>query len=422
MENSHKYAQSLDKNDELKNYKTLFFNPKSKNSVEKQIYFLGNSLGLQPKSVDKELQSVLKDWKNLAGEGHFEGATPWVTYVDTLIPPMAKLVGAKPLEVSIMNSLTVNIHLLLATFYRPTKKRFKIICEENAFSSDRYALKSHLRWHGLDPNEALITVKRKNYTSIIHEEDILEKLEEHSSETALVFFGGVNYYSGQLFNMKKITKYAHEIGAYCGWDLAHAVGNVQLDLHKWGVDFAAWCTYKYLNAGPGSTAAIYINETHFQNKELNRLEGWWGNDSRTRFEMLDLYIPEKGANAWQQSNPSIFSLAPLKASLEIFNKVPLDKMFEKSKKLTAYLEYVLQPLKEKGKFKIITPNSRGAQLSISFDKKGNEVFNYLKNANVVVDWRAPNVIRIAPNSLYNSFEEVYQFGKILEKSINALFV
>ena len=414
LKNTIVYAKGRDKKDPLRKFRKLFVFPKYKR--KNKLYFLGNSLGLQPKTTHKEIKKVIRDWKKLAVDGHFYATNPWMDYSEKLAAPIAKIVGSEPSEIAIMNSLTVNIHLLFVSFYRPTAQRFKILCEEKPFSSDKYLLDSQLKWHGYSPKEALIRLpyKQNNFGNT---ESIIKAIKNAGSKLAMVFLGGINYYNGQFFDIEKITKAAHSVGAISAWDLAHAAGNVPLQLKKWKVDFAAWCHYKYLNSGPGSIAAVYINKKYHNNK-LHSFQGWWGNEKKTRFKMTSTIVPESGANAWQISNPSIFSLAPLKASLEIFDKTSMETLWKKGKELNEYLEFLLKEIK--GNFEIITPQQRGAQLSISLQKKGKLIYNQIIKKGVVVDYREPGVIRIAPVPLYNSFEDVFRLAKIFSEIIQSV--
>jgi len=415
LKNTILYAKERDKKDPLRKFRKLFIFPKHKG--KNKLYFAGNSLGLQPKNAHKEIKKVIKDWGKLAVDGHFYATTPWLDYNEKLALSMAKIVGGEASEIAIMNTLTVNLHLLFVSFYRPTPQRFKILCESKAFSSDKYLLDSQLKWHGYSPKEALITLPYNKQNNFGNTEEIIKAIKNAGSELAMVFLGGINYYNGQLFDIEKITRAAHSVGAIAAWDLAHAAGNVPLQLKKWEVDFAAWCNYKYLNSGPGSISAVYINKKYHNNK-LPSFQGWWGNKKETRFKMLPAISPEPNANAWQLSNPSILSAAPLKASLEIFDKIALKELWKKGKELNKYLEFLLKEIK--GDFEIITPDQRGVQLSIFFKKKGELIFNQITKKGVVVDYRSPNVIRIAPVPLYNSFEDIFRFAKIFSKIIKSL--
>lgn len=409
-----KYAKSLDLKDPLKDFKKQFLIPgKGKNS---QIYFCGNSLGLQPVTAKKYIEIELNDWAELAVEGHFKGTNPWADYHKLFRKPLAALCGALPEEVVAMNSLTANLHLLLVSFYWPRERRVKILAEAGSFSSDIYALTSQIEIRGFDPAECLVEVGPREGEFAIRDEDIISKIEELGDELALVMMSGVNYYTGQAFDMEAIAEAAHNAGAYVGFDLAHAIGNIPLNLHEWQVDFATWCSYKYLNAGPGGTAGLFV---HSENFHLPRFAGWWGNDEKERFLMKPEYEPSIGAEGWQLSNAPVLSMAVLKASLDIFQKAGLKKIFKKSEQLTAYLEYLIkikctQAQKEKPyKIRIITPTEpsrRGAQLSIYFEKgDGKKLVQQFAKEGIILDWRSPNVLRVSPAPLYNSYTEVYTF-------------
>lgn len=421
--NSLAYAKSLDEKDALKSYRDRFFIPKI--NGEESVYFTGNSLGLQPKSVKDYIQNELDDWATFGVEGHFEAKKPWFAYHEFLTEKIAKIVGAKSSEVVVTHSLTTNLHLMMVSFYRPTAKRYKIICEEKAFPSDQYALESQVKFHGLNVKDALIEVGPRSGEHTIRHEDIIAAIDEAGDELAMVMIGGVNYYTGQLFDMKSITEKAHEVGATCGFDLAHAAGNVILKLHEWGVDFAAWCSYKYLNSSPGGVSGLFVHENHEFNEDLPRFAGWWGYDKETRFEMKPGFVPMKGAEGWQLSNAPVLGMAAHLASLDIFDEVGMDKLRAKSDQLTAYLEAVINDISERlnhlCEFEIITPKNpkeRGAQLSILAHGKGKAMFDALTKQGVIADWREPNVIRIAPVPLYNSFEDIFRFGQYLEKAIS----
>jgi kynureninase len=386
------------------------------------IYFTGNSLGLQPKSAKKYVDEIMTDWANLAVEGHFFAEKPWWDYHDRFSEKLAKVVGAKPAEVTVMNTLTVNLHLLMVSFYRPAGKRFKIICEEKAFPSDQYMISSQVRFHGYEPEDAIVELKKRKGEDNFRTDDILAKIGEVGEECALVLIGGVNYYTGQVLEMEKITKAGHEIGAFVGWDLAHAAGNIELKLHEWQVDFAAWCSYKYMNSGPGNASGCYINEKYHNKKELPRFEGWWGHKKEKRFLMEPEFEPEAGANAWQISNAPVLAMAPYLASLQMFDEVGMPALIEKRNKIVAYLEFVLQEIDKEvdSTFEIITPanqKERGTQLSVLLHGEGKLLFDYLMKHGVITDWREPNVIRLAPAPFYCSFEDMYKFGQILKQGI-----
>ena len=422
MENTLSYAQQQDANDSLRAYRERFFVPTfHQNPVR---YFTGNSLGLQPKTVGSYIQQELDDWAKWGVEGHFHGKRPWFSYHENLTDKIAKVVGALPEEVVVTHSLTTNLHLLMVSFFVPQGKRKKIICEAKAFPSDQYALESQIKFHGLDLATDLVEIAPREGEHLINEEDILAKIAEVGDELALVMIGGVNYYSGQLFDMKKITEAAHAVGAIAGFDLAHAAGNIHLKLHDWGVDFAAWCSYKYLNSSPGGVSGMFVHQRHANRPELPRFAGWWGHDKSVRFLMEPGFQPMPGAEGWQLSNAPVLGMAAHLASLDIFDEVGIEKLCEKRDQLTAYLEFIIDSISEKHKdlctFEIITPRNksqRGAQLSMLVHGKGKAIFDKLSDAGVVADWREPNVIRLAPVPLYNSFEDVYYFGKHLEDAI-----
>lgn len=417
FKNTLEFAQQLDAEDTLSSYREEFHYPQV--NGKDVIYFTGNSLGLQPKRSQKYVDEVMKDWRELAVEGHFYADKPWWDYHERLTEGLSKVVGAKPEEVSVMNTLTVNLHLLMVSFYRPTAQRFKIICEEKAFPSDQYMLQSQVRFHGLDPNEAIVEVKKRDGEHSWRTEDILQTIEEVGDELALVLMGGVNYYNGQVLDMKAITQAGKSAGAFVGWDLAHGVGNVKLQLHDWGVDFAAWCSYKYMNSGPGNASGIFVNEQYLGQKDIPRFEGWWGNKKETRFLMEPEFDPMASADAWQLSNPPILSLAPYLASLELFDEVGMDALIEKQRKIVAYLEFVLHEIDKQveSSFEIITPKDRGCQLSVFLHGEGRSLFDYLMKNGVITDWREPNVIRLAPAPFYCSFVDMYNFGQILKQGI-----
>ena len=417
FEYSLSYAQALDSEDPLGTYRTQFHFPKVND--KEVIYFTGNSLGLQPKRTSNYVEEIMRDWRELAVEGHFYADKPWWDYHERLSKPLTGIIGAKEKEISVMNTLTVNLHLLMVSFYQPTPKRYKILVEEKAFPSDQYMVDSQVRFHNLDPSDAVVEVKKREGEHFWRTEDILKKIEEIGDELALVLIGGVNYYNGQVFEMEKITRAGKEAGAIVGWDLAHAVGNVKLEMHDWGVDFAAWCSYKYMNSGPGNASGIYIHESHLGKKDMPRFEGWWGTKKETRFLMKPEFEPIDTADAWQISNPPVLSLAPYLASLEMFDEVGMDSLIEKRNKLTGYLEFVLKKVSEevKGNFEIITPAKRGCQLSVFLHGEGRTLFEYLMKEGVIVDWREPNVIRLAPAPFYCSYEDMYRFGEILKIGI-----
>jgi kynureninase len=420
FQNNLQFAQSLDQQDELKNYRNEFIFPQ--HNGKNVIYFTGNSLGLQPKSAKKYVDDVMNDWANLAVEGHFYAEKSWWDYHERFAQPLSKIFGTKPSEITVMNTLTVNLHLLMVSFYKPTPTRYKIICEEKAFPSDQYMFQSQVNHHGYKPEDAIVEIKRREGEHNIRLEDILSKIKEVGNELALVLIGGVNYYTGQVFDMKSITKAGHEAGAIVGFDLAHAAGNIELNLHDWNVDFASWCSYKYMNSGPGNASGCFIHEKH-HNSNLPRFAGWWAQKKETRFLMESTFDPIEGADGWQISNLPVLSLAPYLASTEMFAEVGMEKLIKKRNQITSYLEYVLQEIDkelDEATFEIITPsnpNERGCQLSVFFHGQGKELFHYLMKNGVMVDWREPNVIRFAPAPFYCSYEDMYNFGQILKKGI-----
>ncbi len=419
QKNSLKYAQQLDANDALNNYRSQFYIPKDENGKE-WIYLCGNSLGLQPKSTKQYINQELKDWANFGVEGHFKAKNPWMPYHEFLTESMAKIVGAKPIEIVVMNTLTTNLHLAMVSFYEPISTKNKIIIESDAFPSDRYAVESQIRFHGFDPKDCLLEWKPREGEELLHLEDLQQLIDDNKEEVALLMIGGVNYYTGQFFDLQKIAEMGHRGGAKVGIDLAHGVGNVKPELHNSDVDFAVWCTYKYLNSGPGSLGGIFVHEKHANKKDIKRFTGWWGHNKDTRFNMRHNFDALSGAEGWQLSNPPILSMAAIKASLDIFNKVGMDALREKSIKLTGYLEELLQEL-GKDVIRIITPKNpveRGCQLSIQLKSTDKSLHQKLTEANVITDWREPDVIRVAPTPLYNSFEDVYQFVQILKRLIN----
>jgi len=420
FENTKEFAQQLDSQDKLNKYRDEFIFPKV--NGEKVIYFTGNSLGLQPKRTKAYVDEVMDDWANLAVEGHFYAEKPWWDYHERFAKPLSKIVGALPSEVTVMNTLTVNLHLLMVSFYRPTKSRYKIICEEKAFPSDQYMFQSQVNFHGYKTEDAIVEIKRREGEHNIRLEDVLAKIAEVGDELALVLIGGVNYYTGQVFDMKTITAAGHDAGAIVGWDLAHAAGNIKLELHDWDADFAAWCSYKYMNSGPGNASGCFVHEKHHNNPDLPRFAGWWGHNKERRFKMEPTFDPVHGADGWQISNLPVLSLAPYLASVEMFDEIGMDALIEKRDKITAYLEFVLHEIDKEvdSTFEIITPSDlseRGCQLSVLLHGEGRSLFDYLMENGVITDWREPNVIRFAPVPLYCSFEDMYNFGQILKAGI-----
>ncbi len=414
FEASLDYARNQDQTDTLYPFRERFLFPQHED--RNVIYLCGNSLGLQPRSVSYLMNLELDDWAKHGVEGHFRARSPWFSYHHNFSETLAQIVGASPDEVVAMNSLTVNLHLLMLSFYRPEGKRYKIMMEAGAFPSDQYAMETQARMYGYDPEDAIIELSPKEGNYIIEEEDILDAIEKAGDTLAVVMIGGVNYYTGQLFDMKRITQAAHRVGAYVGFDLAHAVGNVPLSLHDWSVDFACWCSYKYLNSGPGGVGGAFVHAHHGNNPKTFRLAGWWGNEEEGRFKMTKGYTAQKGAAGWQMSNAPVFNMVAHRASLDLFAKAGMAALREKSLKLTAYMEYLLRQLDHLS-FKIITPpdpERRGCQLSLLFEENGKAVFERLTANGVIADWREPNVIRIAPVPLYNTFEDCYRFYEILK--------
>jgi kynureninase len=419
------FAQEQDRNDPLRHFRSRFLFPQHQG--REVVYFTGNSLGLQSLNVREALEYELQRWATLGVEGHFQGEQPWVSYHKQFEQPLARIVGALPSEVVAMNALTVNLHLLLASFYRPTTKRWKILCEAGAFPSDQYALETQARWHGLDPASTVIELAPRDGEHTLRHDDILRAIEEHGSTLALVMFSGVQYYTGQVFDIASLTKAAHAVGALAGFDLAHAVGNVVLSLHGWDVDFAAWCSYKYLNSSPGGVAGAFVHERHAvqssANPQLLRLAGWWGNEEQERFKMEKGFRPAQGAQSWQTSNSCILAMAVHKAALDIFDETSIPELRRKSERLTGFLEFVIDEVSAHTtdkRLEIITPRApheRGCQLSLFVHGGGKAVFERLSAQGVVVDWREPNVIRAAPAPLYNSFEDVWRFGEALRSAL-----
>lgn len=418
FENNLAFAQALDLADPLKQMRDEYLFPQQ--NGKPFIYLCGNSLGLQPKVAREVLDVQLSNWQNLAVEGWFDGDSPWMFYHKELKELMAPIVGAKPAEVCPMNTLTVNLHLLMVSFYQPKAEKFKIIMEAGAFPSDQYAIESQVRFHGFNPADAIIEVKPRAGEYTLRTEDIVKTMEDNGDEIALVLFGGVNYFTGQWFDMPAITKAGHKIGAIVGFDLAHAAGNVPLQLHDWDIDFACWCSYKYQNAGPGGISGIFVHEKHFSDTTLNRFAGWWGYKEAQRFKMEKGFIPELGADGWQVSCTQVMPMALYHASLQLFEKAGfLDALRLKSKTLTAYLFYVINQVNKalgEEQYQIITPTTeqdRGAQVSIIAKANGKQIFDALVAQNVLGDWREPNVIRLSPVPMYNSFEDVFKTGELL---------
>jgi len=416
FENGLSFARQIDAADPLKSFRDKFIIPEA--GGKQKIYFLGNSLGLQPKSAKGHIQQILDDWGALGVESFFHAKEPWMDYHEKLAHPLSKIVGARPNEVVAMNQLTVNLHLMLVSFYNPTVKRYKIICEAKAFPSDQYAFETHVRNKGFDPATAIIEVAPRNGEYTLRTEDIISTIEKHGDETALVLFGGINYYTGQFFDLEKITRAAKAAEAKVGFDLAHAAGNVELHLHGWNVDFACWCTYKYLNSGPGAIGGAFIHEKHHK-ESLPRFAGWWGYDKQTRFKMEKGFKPMSGAEGWQLSTPGMFLYAAHRAALEIVEEAGWDKILAKQKLLTSYLWFLLEEINNsspKKSIEFLTPRNekeRGCQVSMLMLENGKDIYNGLMKEGIFTDWREPNVIRLAPVPLYNSFEEVLKFADTL---------
>ncbi len=413
------YAKEQDRLDKLAHYRNKFHIPKDDNGNE-WLYFTGNSLGLQPKNTKKYIQQELDDWANLGVEGHFLAKNPWLNYHEFLTKPMAKILGAKPIEVVIMDTLTTNLHLLMVSFYQPTKTKFKIVIESDAFPSDRYAVQTQLEFHGFNAKEGLIEWKPRKGEELLNINDLETILEDQGDEIALLLIGGVNYYTGQFLDIKRIAELGHAKNCMVGIDLAHGAGNIKPELHDSGVDFAAWCTYKYLNSGPGSLAGLFVHERHANNKKLKRFAGWWSHNKSTRFNMRQPLDVIPGAEGWQLSNPPILSMAAIKASLDMFEEVGMNALREKSVNLTGYFEFLINELNN-NKIKIITPSNpeeRGCQLSIQVMDADKSLHQKLMDANIITDWREPSVIRCAPTPFYNRFEDVYRLVKKLKEILN----
>ena len=421
-QNSVEFARQLDARDVLRDFRQRYHIPRL--NGKDVIYFTGNSLGLQPKNVKAYVEQELDDWARLGVEGHFEAGNPWFSYHEIFPRLLSPIVGGLPEEIVVMNGLTVNLHLLLTSFYRPTPQRFRILCEAKAFPSDQYALESQVRLHGLLPEDAIIEVTPRHGEHTLRTADILEAIRNQGSTLALVLIGGVNYYTGQVMDMEAITAAAHSVGAYAGFDLAHAVGNIDLKLHQWNVDFACWCSYKYLNSGPGGVAGAFIHQQHITNTSLPRLAGWWGYEKDSRFQMRAGFKPIPTAEGWQLSNAPVLTMAAHKAALDLFEEAGMDRLIQKGKALAGFLHFLLSELNNGSNGKqveIITPDDaaqHGCQVSILMLQNGRAVFEELIRRGVVADWREPNVIRVAPVPMYNSFEDVYQFSLIIREMLS----
>lgn len=418
FENSLGFAQRMDEQDELKSFRNKFFIPKDKNGNE-VIYFCGNSLGLQPTTTRNLINEELDYWAELGVEGHFNAKRPWKFYHEVLTEASASLVGAKNDEVVCMNSLTVNLNLMMVSFYRPDEKRFKIVIEDNAFPSDIYAVESQIKFHGLDPADALVKLSPREGENYLRTSDIIDFINEEGDNIALIMLGGVNYYTGQAFEMGKITEAGHNKGCKVGFDCAHAAGNLDLKLHDWDVDFAVWCSYKYLNAGPGGVAGCFVNSKYRDDNSIPRFAGWWGHNVKTRFMMPENFDVSEGVEGWQISNPPIFQMAALLASLQIFDEAGILNLRNKSILLTGYLDWLIRNSND-NRVSIITPedkNQRGCQLSLRTFSEGKKLHQHLSESGVICDWREPDVIRVAPVPLYNTFKDVYNFSQILLNKI-----
>ncbi|MFN2261393.1 MAG: kynureninase [Psychroflexus sp.] len=420
-QNTIEFAKALDRTDPLKTFRNQFHIPKRTDGEEK-IYLCGNSLGLQPTNTKEYIQKELDDWAKFGVDGHTEAEHAWMPYHEFLTEKMAKIVGAKPKEVVVMNTLTTNLHLMMVSFFRPTKQRYKILIESDAFPSDKYAVESQLKYHDINPKDGLILWKPRPGENTCRMEDFEEIIQNQGDEIALVMIGSTNYYSGQSFDLKKITKLAHDKNITVGFDLAHGAGNIQPNLHEVGADFAVWCSYKYLNSGPGSLGGCFVHERHANNSDLKRFVGWWGHDKSTRFNMRKDFSPIPGAEGWQLSNPPILSMAAIRASLDVFDAAGFEVIREKSEKITGFLEYLIDELDNED-IHIITPRNpeeRGCQLSIQVKNADKTLFDKITEAGVVSDWREPDVIRVAPAPLYNSYTDVYVFVQILKKVLNEI--
>lgn len=417
MELTKKYADQLDKEDVLSGFRKKFIIPEQ-DGVQRT-YFLGNSLGLQPKTTAHAIDYILHQWGNEGVESFFKGERPWMELHDQLVGPLSVIAGAQKQEISVMSQLTVNIHLMFVSFFKPEGKRNKMLVEAKAFPSDQYAVISYLEHLGLNPAEHLIEIQPKQEGAAIQDEDIVAAIEKHADEIALVFIGGVNYYTGQLFDLERIAKAAKQAGAMIGYDLAHAIGNAELKLHDWKVDFACWCSYKYLNGGPGAVGAIFVHDTHLHDKQINRLTGWWGYKKEERFKMHKSFNPAPDATSWQLGTPSMILYACLKASLQIFEEAGWKSLLEKQAKIKSFLDLSIQSL-QSPIFTCLTPQSRGCQVSLLFHEKGRQVYDRLFEKGFMVDWREPNVIRLAPVPLYNSFNDIWNFHQSMEEILASI--
>lgn len=416
MNTSVDFAINLDNQDILKQYKSQFHFPQHKG--KDTIYFCGNSLGLQHKNTEVAFQTELTTWKDLAVGGYFNGKNPWLYYQDYTRKSLAAIVGANETEITVMNALTVNLHFMMMSFYKPTKSKFKIMMEAGAFPSDQYAIETIVKIWGFDPSEAIIEIEPKHGEKILHTKDILNAIEHENDSLAMVLFGGINYYTGQYLDIQSITQKSHQVGAIAAFDLAHVVGNIPVQLHHWNVDFAVWCSYKYLNAGPGAVGGVFVHQKHAENIHTPRLAGWWGNEEKERFKMEKGFIAKPNASGWNVSTAQVFNTVALKSSLEIFDQVGMEALRNKSIKLTSYLSFLLSHLTNLN-FEIITPGNpeeRGAQLSLFFNEKGKAIHDKLIENGIIVDYREPGVIRVAPAPLYCSYIDVYTFYEVLKNN------
>ncbi|MCC5917659.1 MAG: kynureninase [Cryomorphaceae bacterium] len=421
MEYTAEHATLLDQNDPLAKFRSHFYIPPHGKTAEK-LYFTGNSLGLQPKRAKELILEELEDWAQLGVEGHVHAKRPWMPYHENFTASLARLTGAKESEVVAMGTLTNNLHLLMVSFYRPEGKKRKILCESKAFPSDQYALKSQIAFHGGNPKTDLLELQPRPGEFTLRTEDIIDTIKQNKDEIALIMLSGVNYYTGQCFDMEAISKVANQNKTVIGWDLAHAMGNIPLKLNDWGVDFASWCSYKYLNGGPGCVSGVFVHQKHHKKKDLHRFAGWWGHDKSSRFDMPEDFVPIPSAEAWQLSNPPILGMTALLASLELFDQAGMKALREKAVKLNKYLRFVVNEISERSgvSINIITPEeekAHGCQLSLVFPKNGKALFDILTAQGVIADWREPDVIRMAPVPLYNRFQDIYEFGKKLEFAI-----
>ncbi|MFN8366252.1 MAG: kynureninase [Candidatus Kapaibacterium sp.] len=421
---TEEFAHAMDAADSLAHFRNEFYIPQHNGSDA--VYLCGNSLGLLPKRSEAAVQQEFEDWKTHGVEGHFRAKTPWFSYHKIFAKPLATLVGAFPHEVVCMNALTVNVHLMMTSFYLPTATRNKILILGQEFPSDRYAAESQVQLHGLNRDECIVELHPRQGENTLRTEDIIQTIQQLGNSLCLVHLSAVHYYVGQWYDMQAITNAAHSVGAHIGWDLAHAIGNVPLELHNWNVDYAAWCSYKYLNSGPGGVAGVFVHERHCNNTELPRFAGWWGNDESVRFTMPQWFTPVQTAESWQLSNAPVFPMALHKASLDIYEEAGIHNLRAKSIQLTGYLEYVINTVANEfpaHRLHIITPQyptERGAQLSTIASNNGKQIFDYLSEHGVITDWRNPDVIRMAPAPLYNSFTDVYRFGQILRSCVQTL--